>query len=161
MNSPTEYFSPIYDMRKKESKSENIFSNTKNNSTLSLHIAAYENSNEAHDIVTDSISVENVRTKRKNQIFHHFCSSTQNPFEFPRQQEQRQNAKPEVMEFKASQTLLNPNQTSPSTNDNLNSDGIESEEAMQIDQQENFNFQKTLISQLSLVCFYYRNYFWF
>uniref|UniRef100_A0A914QKR7 Uncharacterized protein n=1 Tax=Panagrolaimus davidi TaxID=227884 RepID=A0A914QKR7_9BILA len=159
MNSPTEYFNSIYETKREESKTENIFTNTKNNSTLSLHIAAYENSNEAYDLVTDSISVENVGTTRKNQIFHHFCSSTQNPFEFPRQQEQRQIAKPEVMEFKASQTLLNPNQTIPSTNDNLNSDG--SEEPMQIDQQENFDFQKTLITQLSLVCFYYRNYFWF
>uniref|UniRef100_A0AC34GX15 Uncharacterized protein n=1 Tax=Panagrolaimus sp. ES5 TaxID=591445 RepID=A0AC34GX15_9BILA len=88
-------------------------------STLSLHIMFYENSVEA---VSDSFKRENGMKKKKNGILKalkkvFIPSSVQNPFEFPRQQEGHSNV-PEVMHFKASQGLLNPNaSTTTSSND--------------------------------------------
>uniref|UniRef100_A0AC34GQH2 Uncharacterized protein n=1 Tax=Panagrolaimus sp. ES5 TaxID=591445 RepID=A0AC34GQH2_9BILA len=88
------------------------------NSTLSLHIVAYENSDEV-----SSECNEEECSKKKNekmalikkwkntkQIFNDSASFFQNPFEFPRQHK-NQNIKPEIMQFKASQRLLNPNES--------------------------------------------------
>uniref|UniRef100_A0AC34FU64 Protein kinase domain-containing protein n=1 Tax=Panagrolaimus sp. ES5 TaxID=591445 RepID=A0AC34FU64_9BILA len=85
------------------------------NSTLSLHIAAYENSNET---LVDSDFVENEDFEKKSLIkklnianprLIGSSSIIQNPFEFPRQLENEETRIPEVAQFKASQKLLNPN----------------------------------------------------
>uniref|UniRef100_A0A914Z116 [Histone H3]-dimethyl-L-lysine(36) demethylase n=1 Tax=Panagrolaimus superbus TaxID=310955 RepID=A0A914Z116_9BILA len=86
-------------------------SKSANNSTLSLHIAAYENSNDdtagskRKSEKTDLINKWN--TSKQSLIGS--LSFIQNPFEFPRQQEDQHNL-PEVMQFKASQRLRNPNE---------------------------------------------------
>uniref|UniRef100_A0AC34GY17 Uncharacterized protein n=1 Tax=Panagrolaimus sp. ES5 TaxID=591445 RepID=A0AC34GY17_9BILA len=87
-----------------------------NSSTLSLHIAAYENSVEAY-AQTNELNEEKKGSKTDNgklwknakQIIAGLVSVVQNPFEFPRQQK-NQTGEPEVMQFKASQRLLNPNE---------------------------------------------------
>uniref|UniRef100_A0A914P6X9 Uncharacterized protein n=1 Tax=Panagrolaimus davidi TaxID=227884 RepID=A0A914P6X9_9BILA len=81
--------------------------NAMNGSTLSLHIATYENS-------VDSTKEKDLKQVRKdknvNQIFGVSSCVIQNPFEFPRQQENDQPQVPQVEQYKASQRLLNPNQ---------------------------------------------------
>uniref|UniRef100_A0AC34F2J8 NTF2 domain-containing protein n=1 Tax=Panagrolaimus sp. ES5 TaxID=591445 RepID=A0AC34F2J8_9BILA len=100
---------------------ENEFKKAKNginSSTLSLHIAAYENSNEASNF--NKVEKEAVKQKgetlsmpKKWGISNHFVgvptSTIQNPFEFPRQQDD-QASRSDLMQFTASQRLLNPNQ---------------------------------------------------
>uniref|UniRef100_A0A914QY80 Uncharacterized protein n=1 Tax=Panagrolaimus davidi TaxID=227884 RepID=A0A914QY80_9BILA len=91
-----------------ELKKERI--NNKNNSTLSLHISAYENSNEAKsDLFDEGEKCLNRGTKQRLIIPRYF---SKNPFEFPRQQESDMNdpKMPEISQFRASQRLLNPNQ---------------------------------------------------
>jgi elongation factor 1-delta len=75
---------------------------TTNGSTLSLHIAAYEN--EALSYMVNG---------RKKDAKHSFDVSTsvfENPFEFPRQQESGNGNMPDISQYRASQKLLNPNQ---------------------------------------------------
>uniref|UniRef100_A0AC34FQT0 Uncharacterized protein n=1 Tax=Panagrolaimus sp. ES5 TaxID=591445 RepID=A0AC34FQT0_9BILA len=105
-----------------------------NSSTLSLHIAAYENSNESDSADSESFKKKSEKTsfikkwKNVKQVFNGTTTIVQNPFEFPRQQENRLIAKPEVVKFKASQQLLNPNQLLfPNFNDqNRNVSGAKS-----------------------------------
>uniref|UniRef100_A0A914Q3X6 C2H2-type domain-containing protein n=1 Tax=Panagrolaimus davidi TaxID=227884 RepID=A0A914Q3X6_9BILA len=76
-------------------------------STISLRIASYENS----VLNTDFIADKQVQIKKKdiNKIIFGF-GVIQNPFVFPRQQqESNEVTEPEVSQFRASQMLLNPN----------------------------------------------------
>uniref|UniRef100_A0A914PGT8 HTH CENPB-type domain-containing protein n=1 Tax=Panagrolaimus davidi TaxID=227884 RepID=A0A914PGT8_9BILA len=76
---------------------------TTNNSTLSLHIAAYENS-----IENTSVAVRVCKRKSSNKSWLNVKRIVKSsPFEIPRQQ--HSSTVPEVMQFKASQRLLDPN----------------------------------------------------
>uniref|UniRef100_A0AC35GWW5 Katanin p80 subunit C-terminal domain-containing protein n=1 Tax=Panagrolaimus sp. PS1159 TaxID=55785 RepID=A0AC35GWW5_9BILA len=93
---------------KKRWKNENIL-NATNKSTLSLRITAYKNlttSDFFDDRNTERLKKGKFGTiKASKQCFTDSLKS-QNPFEFPRQQNGDQRNKPEVMQFKASQRLL-------------------------------------------------------
>uniref|UniRef100_A0AC34GS99 PDZ domain-containing protein n=1 Tax=Panagrolaimus sp. ES5 TaxID=591445 RepID=A0AC34GS99_9BILA len=75
-----------------------------NNSTLSLHIAAYENSSDS-----DGKKEEERGSKIKKQLKEVFPGFIQYRYDIPRQQENQKNES-EMMQFKASQKLLDPNQ---------------------------------------------------
>uniref|UniRef100_A0AC35GYA6 Uncharacterized protein n=1 Tax=Panagrolaimus sp. PS1159 TaxID=55785 RepID=A0AC35GYA6_9BILA len=95
----------------KELKKEK-FSTAKNNSTLSLHIAAYENSIEADSLFNNGTKKSLKQSdfiKKGENLKQFFAASIQNPFEFPRQQENDKSK--ETAHFKASQRLTNPNST--------------------------------------------------
>uniref|UniRef100_A0AC35GG59 Dynein light chain n=1 Tax=Panagrolaimus sp. PS1159 TaxID=55785 RepID=A0AC35GG59_9BILA len=88
-------------------------SNINNSSSLSLHIEAYENE-ASFDFVDDSTK-ERLKqiSKNEKQLFINFTKSViQNPFEFPRQRENDEAKDPEIAQYKASQLLLNPTQSS-------------------------------------------------
>uniref|UniRef100_A0AC35GLV5 Exophilin 5 n=1 Tax=Panagrolaimus sp. PS1159 TaxID=55785 RepID=A0AC35GLV5_9BILA len=104
-------------------KNENALKTT-NKSTLSLHIADYENSTEA--AASDFFDDENIKGL-KRQKFGSIKTSkkcltdilkSQNPFEFPTQQNGDQRIKPELMQFKASQ--LGSSQPSSAVSFSLN-----------------------------------------
>uniref|UniRef100_A0AC35EZW0 F-box domain-containing protein n=1 Tax=Panagrolaimus sp. PS1159 TaxID=55785 RepID=A0AC35EZW0_9BILA len=88
--------------------------NTTNGSTLSLHIAAYERmvktSPDLVDGTKQHFSKQIKKDKNAKQIFVDSTSALKNPFEFPRQQKGR-TTDPEVSEFRASQRLLNPDES--------------------------------------------------
>uniref|UniRef100_A0A914QVQ0 Tc1-like transposase DDE domain-containing protein n=1 Tax=Panagrolaimus davidi TaxID=227884 RepID=A0A914QVQ0_9BILA len=87
-----------------------------NSSTLSLHIAAYENSIEANNKSNVDKKVNIKEDSRYSLIKQQFSSSTiQNPFEFPRQQDGDYRASPEVSNYRASQRLLDPTGASSSS----------------------------------------------
>uniref|UniRef100_A0AC34G043 Uncharacterized protein n=1 Tax=Panagrolaimus sp. ES5 TaxID=591445 RepID=A0AC34G043_9BILA len=91
-----------------------------NKSTLSLHIAAYENSSEAttdsdygkKEIFKNKVEKRSLMKKwnTAKEIFVNPTSIIQDISEFSRQQENEGTEKPEIAKFKASQKLLNPNQ---------------------------------------------------
>uniref|UniRef100_A0AC35G6D5 Uncharacterized protein n=1 Tax=Panagrolaimus sp. PS1159 TaxID=55785 RepID=A0AC35G6D5_9BILA len=80
-------------------------SSAKNDSTLSLHIAAYVNS-----IGNENVKFESI--KKQKEAFLDSSCKIQNTFEFPRQQSDKSSSlfKPEVSQYKASQRLFNPNE---------------------------------------------------
>uniref|UniRef100_A0AC35FKD4 Uncharacterized protein n=1 Tax=Panagrolaimus sp. PS1159 TaxID=55785 RepID=A0AC35FKD4_9BILA len=87
-----------------------------NKSTLSLHISAYENSIKV--AAFDLFSGGNTEGSIKNGKHIFAAPSTlviQNPFEFPRQQNDKV-SEPEVSQFEYSQRLFNPNKISNSGN---------------------------------------------
>uniref|UniRef100_A0AC35G0K9 Uncharacterized protein n=1 Tax=Panagrolaimus sp. PS1159 TaxID=55785 RepID=A0AC35G0K9_9BILA len=102
---------------KKRWKNENTLKTT-NKSTLSLHIAAYENSIEA--AVSDLFVNENNEGLKKEKFGsikkRCFINSlkSRNPFEFARQKNGDQRYEPEVMQYKSSQQLLGSNRPSSS-----------------------------------------------
>uniref|UniRef100_A0AC34FWW1 Uncharacterized protein n=1 Tax=Panagrolaimus sp. ES5 TaxID=591445 RepID=A0AC34FWW1_9BILA len=105
----------MFERRKANNQNDFPKKDLLNNSTLSLHIAAYENSAEvsAHtnECNEEKDGLNNGKSglyKKVKQINAGPVSTVQNPFEFPRQQK-NQTGEPEVMHFKASQRLLNPN----------------------------------------------------
>uniref|UniRef100_A0AC34FX15 Uncharacterized protein n=1 Tax=Panagrolaimus sp. ES5 TaxID=591445 RepID=A0AC34FX15_9BILA len=95
---------------KKEGKDSNV-----NSSTLSLHIASYEATN---DPLNDKN--ECLKEKSEKSAFYKTCTNAkqflagspslnQNIYEFPRQQENENFSTPDIAQFIASQKLLNPN----------------------------------------------------
>uniref|UniRef100_A0AC34G026 Uncharacterized protein n=1 Tax=Panagrolaimus sp. ES5 TaxID=591445 RepID=A0AC34G026_9BILA len=102
----------------KEKSKEGKLSSANNNSTLSLHIEAYENSTESSNEAEKAGLINHC--KNFKPIFSGFA---QNPFEFT--QKENEMIKPEVMQFKASQSLLNPNSSETYENSNESSNEVE------------------------------------
>uniref|UniRef100_A0AC34G2M3 Uncharacterized protein n=1 Tax=Panagrolaimus sp. ES5 TaxID=591445 RepID=A0AC34G2M3_9BILA len=120
----------IFESRKTNSPKNSFKKDLSNlyNSTLSLHIAAYENSAEDSSEYANEFNEEKEGSKmnskklnlvekwmKAKQIIDGDLSVVQNVFEFPRQQKGRIN-EPKVMQFKASQRLLNPNESKTEEN---------------------------------------------
>uniref|UniRef100_A0AC34G0G3 Uncharacterized protein n=1 Tax=Panagrolaimus sp. ES5 TaxID=591445 RepID=A0AC34G0G3_9BILA len=109
---------------------ENAFKQEKlkNNGTLSLHIAAYKNSVDSDTADSNVGKTEGSKSKNEKttsmkkleaskQVFTGLSSFNENSFKFPRQQED-QSKHLEVMQFKGSRRLRNPNEDNLNINDN-------------------------------------------
>uniref|UniRef100_A0AC34FP19 Histone-lysine N-methyltransferase n=1 Tax=Panagrolaimus sp. ES5 TaxID=591445 RepID=A0AC34FP19_9BILA len=103
---------------KKELKDKKYFSSNPNvnSSTLSLHIVAYENYHEVSSNQNDKCEKKEKEDKgeigmikQMKQLFVTLIFAETNPFEFPRQKEDDQDEVPEVIKFKATQKVFNPN----------------------------------------------------
>uniref|UniRef100_A0AC34FTC3 Uncharacterized protein n=1 Tax=Panagrolaimus sp. ES5 TaxID=591445 RepID=A0AC34FTC3_9BILA len=99
----------------KKQNFKNAGDSNASSSTLSLHIAFYENSIDSVAEMTDENEgnekkgqIMGLTKKWKNAIFGNTSSVLQDSFEFPRQQKDGPST-PEIAQFKASQKLLNPN----------------------------------------------------
>uniref|UniRef100_A0AC34G6L0 Uncharacterized protein n=1 Tax=Panagrolaimus sp. ES5 TaxID=591445 RepID=A0AC34G6L0_9BILA len=106
------HLSPNFLHRNKESDEKHEFKKSKNsnNSTLSLHIAAYEDSVDADSDDSNAGETEVLKNINERKALIDSSSFFKNSFEFPRQQGEDGNKHPEVMQFKASQRLRNPNE---------------------------------------------------
>uniref|UniRef100_A0AC34GYE7 Uncharacterized protein n=1 Tax=Panagrolaimus sp. ES5 TaxID=591445 RepID=A0AC34GYE7_9BILA len=108
----------INEQYKEETSNKFKNSSSTNSSTLSLHIAAYENSID-FEWIPDNQLRDHKYKKNKRKRFGKKSKPKEVPFEIPRQQE-NQNTEPEVMQFKASQRILNPNDPNEKNKENLN-----------------------------------------
>uniref|UniRef100_A0AC35F1W3 GST N-terminal domain-containing protein n=1 Tax=Panagrolaimus sp. PS1159 TaxID=55785 RepID=A0AC35F1W3_9BILA len=124
-NKTTKDLSPYFGNSQKEVglKKEKNHPNTINSSTLSLHIEAYEKTVNLVDSTKNSKA--NKKVENTEKIFADSTSVIQNPFEFPRQQENSHSKVPEVSQYKTSQRLLDHNQM------NQNLDGLVNPENFQ------------------------------
>uniref|UniRef100_A0A914Q8S5 Uncharacterized protein n=1 Tax=Panagrolaimus davidi TaxID=227884 RepID=A0A914Q8S5_9BILA len=102
-------FNDNFEKDAKKSWKNESFSNI-NKSTLSLHIEVYENSIEV--VTSDSFCIKKEGSIKKWENAKQICIDAsafviQNPFEFPRQQNDKI-SEPELSQYKASQRLINP-----------------------------------------------------
>uniref|UniRef100_A0AC35F2E7 Uncharacterized protein n=1 Tax=Panagrolaimus sp. PS1159 TaxID=55785 RepID=A0AC35F2E7_9BILA len=95
-------------------KNENVTS-ANANSALSLHITAYENFIEASN--SDNFETKKNKSRKENKnektwknVKQIFARTFASSFEIPRQKEDQIMSEPEIMQFKATQKLLDPNQ---------------------------------------------------
>uniref|UniRef100_A0A914QYG8 Uncharacterized protein n=1 Tax=Panagrolaimus davidi TaxID=227884 RepID=A0A914QYG8_9BILA len=154
---PSQYLNSYEEKNQKQFKEEN--GSNKSSNTLSLHIAVYENNTETinfdSNLPTHETSGKNKRgfVKTWKDIRQHFgCGSTQvclikasnqiqrkhfqTLFEIPRQQKEDEATEPEIMQFKASQKFLHPNQQTSSTKSEFEK---LKEKANKLFQEEKFN----------------------
>uniref|UniRef100_A0AC35F2X7 Uncharacterized protein n=1 Tax=Panagrolaimus sp. PS1159 TaxID=55785 RepID=A0AC35F2X7_9BILA len=82
---------------------------TTNKSTLSFHISAYKN-----PITLDLFDNENIGSIKTSKQSFTGPFKSQNPFEFPRQQDGDKKNEPDVMQFNTSQKLLDSERPSSS-----------------------------------------------
>uniref|UniRef100_A0AC35GDM0 Uncharacterized protein n=1 Tax=Panagrolaimus sp. PS1159 TaxID=55785 RepID=A0AC35GDM0_9BILA len=115
-NNLSSYFGKNDFEKENEFKKEKL-STIIGSSTLSLHIATYEkmvedSSSNLVNGTKEESSKQIKKEKDTKQLFGGSKFVIQNPFEFPRQQENgRSQQEPEIGQFRASQRLFNPNQT--------------------------------------------------
>uniref|UniRef100_A0AC35F5F0 Uncharacterized protein n=1 Tax=Panagrolaimus sp. PS1159 TaxID=55785 RepID=A0AC35F5F0_9BILA len=124
---------------------DDSFTNVNNSSTISLHIATYENSFEAAAVDLFDSGKKGLikKLETSKQSLNISSSIIQNPFEFPRQQQESDELKePEISQFKASQKLLNPNKPE-------NSDETKMEDEEETDKNSNYSEHKENEQKLS------------